>query len=83
MFLGKGVKKLCRKFTGEHVRWSAILIKLHFCMSSSVNLLYIFRTLFPKNIFEGLPVIIKFLGKWYEKRLFSGGLYIALTNILF
>ena len=57
MFLGKGVMKICRKFAGEHPCRSAISIKLlcnlteitlrHGC--SPVNLLYIFRTLFPKN----------------------------------
>ena len=29
MFLGKRVLKICRKFTGEHPRQSAISIKLH------------------------------------------------------
>ena len=54
-FLRKGVLKICNKFTGEHPCRSAISIKLqsnfteiilqHGC--SPVNLLHIFRTLFP------------------------------------
>ena len=52
VFLGKGVLKICSKFTGEHPCRSAISIKLqsnfveitlwHEC--SPVNLLHIFRT---------------------------------------
>ena len=57
MFLGKGVLKICSKFTGEYPCQSAISIKLlcnfieialrHGC--SPVNLLHIFRTPFLKN----------------------------------
>ena len=57
VFLGKGVLKICSKFTGQHLCRSAISIKLlcnfieialwHEC---SVNLLHIFRRPFPKNI---------------------------------
>ena len=57
VFLGKGVLKICSKFTGEHPCQSAISIKLqsnffeialrHGC--SPANLLHIFRTPFPKN----------------------------------
>ena len=43
MFLGKAVRKICSKFTGEHPRGI-----------SPVNLLHIFRTLFPKNTSGGL-----------------------------
>ena len=62
VFLGKGVLKICSKFTGEHPYRSAISIKLqrnfieitlrHGC--SPVNLLNIFRTLFTKNTSERL-----------------------------
>ena len=57
VFLGKGVLKICSKFTGEHPWQSAISIKL-FCNIieitlqhgySPVNLLHIFRTPFLKN----------------------------------
>ena len=58
VFLGKGVLKLCSKFTGAHPCPSVISIKLlcnfieitfrHGC--SPVNLSHIFRTCFPKNI---------------------------------
>ena len=57
MFPGKGVRKRCRKFTGEHPCRSVISIKLlcnfieitlrHRCFP--VNLLHIFRTPFLKN----------------------------------
>ena len=57
VFLGKGVLKICSKFTGEHPHPSAISLKLlcsfieiglrHGC--SPVNLLHIFRTPFLKN----------------------------------
>ena len=57
VFLGKGVLKICSKFTGEHPYRSAISIKLqsniikitlrHGC--SPVNLVHIFRTPFLRN----------------------------------
>ena len=57
VFLGKGVPKICSKFTGEQPCQSAILTNLqnsfieiilkHGC--SPVNLLHTFRTPFPKN----------------------------------
>ena len=57
MFLGKGVLKICSKFTGEHPCQSVISIELlynfieialrHGC--SLINLLHIFRAPFPKN----------------------------------
>ena len=52
VFLGKGVLKICSKFTREHPCRSAILMKLLKQLRhghSLVNLLYIFRTPFPKN----------------------------------
>ena len=62
VFLGKGILKICSKFTGEHPHQSVILIKLqssfleitlrHEC--SPVNLLHIFRTTFYKNNSWGL-----------------------------
>ena len=62
VFLGKGVLKICRKFTGEHPCWSAISIKLQSSFIkitlwhgySPVNLLYIFGTPFPKNTYGWL-----------------------------
>ena len=57
VFLGKGVLKICSKFTGEHPCRSAISTKLqsniikitlrHGC--SPVNLVHIFRTPFLRN----------------------------------
>ena len=62
VFPGKGVLKICSKFTENHPCRSAISIKLqsnfieitlrHGC--SSVNLLHIFRAPFPKNTSGGL-----------------------------
>ena len=62
VFLRKGVLKICTNFTGEHPCRSVISIKLlfnfieialqHGC--SPVNLLDIFRTPYPKNMYEGL-----------------------------
>ena len=62
MFLGKGVLKICSKFTGEHPCRSVISIKLlcnfieialrHGC--SAVNLLHIFKTPFLKNTSDRL-----------------------------
>ena len=64
VFLQKGVLKICSKFKGEHPCQSVISIKLpcnffeitlqHGC--SPVNLLHIFRTLFPKNTSGGLLI---------------------------
>ena len=56
--LGKGVLKICSKFTGEHPCRTAISIKLksNFIEITlwpgyySANLLHIFRTPFLKNI---------------------------------
>ena len=60
VFLGRGVLKICSKFTGEHPCQSAISIKLqsnfieillwHGC--SPVNLLHILRTASYKNTFR-------------------------------
>ena len=50
VFLGKGVLKICSKYTGEHI--SIKLALRHGC--SPVNLLHIFRAPFPKNISEWL-----------------------------
>ena len=62
MFLGKGILKICSKFTGEYPCQSAISIKLlcnfieithrHGC--SPINLLHIFRTPFPRDTSDGL-----------------------------
>ena len=56
VFLGKGVLKICSKFTEEHPCRSAISIKLRNFIEivpgygcSSVNLLHIFRTPFPNT----------------------------------
>ena len=51
VFLGKGVLKICRIFTGEHPG------------CSPVNLLHIFRPPFPKNTCGGLLLKIECLAK--------------------
>ena len=65
VFLGKGVLKICSKFTGEHPCRSVISVKLLFNFIeiafwygfSPINLLRIFRTLFSKNTSEGLLLL--------------------------
>ena len=62
MFLGKSVLKICSKFTRKHSSWSVISINLrsnfieitlgHGC--STVYLLHVFKTPFPKNTCGGL-----------------------------
>ena len=66
VFLGKGVLKICSKFTGEHPCQSAISMKLlcnfititlrYGC--SPVNLLHIFRISFLKNTSEWLLLFL-------------------------
>ena len=65
VFLENGVLKICGKFTGENPCRSVFSITLlcnfivitfrHGC--SPVNLLHIFRILFPKNTSRRLPLI--------------------------
>ena len=55
MFLGKGILKICSKFTGEHPCRSVISSsKALWHRWSPVNLLHIFRTPFYKNTSGGL-----------------------------
>ena len=66
-FLGKGVLKICSKFIGEHPCRSVISIKLQSNFiemtfrqgCSSVNLLHIFRTPFPKNTCRWLHLFLR------------------------
>ena len=69
--LGKGVLKICSKFTGELPCRSVILIKL-MCIfikitlrngCSPVNLLITFRISFPRNTSGRLLLIIQFIVK--------------------
>ena len=89
----KGVLKICSKFTGEHPCRSAISIKLqssfiettlwHECSPS--NLLYIFRTPFPKNTSGWLLLLVvkKLGGRWGEDRspLASPGSYCPVNSV--
>ena len=87
VFLGKEVLKLCSKFTVEHPCQSEISITLlcnfieialrHGCFS--VNLLYIFRTLFPKNtsgqlldVFRGSATELMYLNSFECQGDFGG-----------
>ena len=62
VFLGKGVLKICSKFTGEHpcrsvasINLQSNFIEITFLNGfSPVNLLHISRTPFPKNTSVGL-----------------------------
>ena len=69
VFLEKGVLKICCKFTGEHLCWSVISIKLQSNFIeitlrhgwSPVNLQHIFKILFLKNTSGRLLLKIKTL----------------------
>ena len=69
VFLGKGVLKICSKFTGEHPCKSVISIKLlcNFIETgfrrgcSLLNLPHIFRTPFPKNTSGLLLLLLPFV----------------------
>ena len=84
MLLQKGVPKKCIKCSGEHPCWSAISMKLlcnfiettlwHGC--SPENLLYIFRTLFPKNTSGGLLLLITL----WKFRFLNTSNYNSLTS---
>ena len=55
VFLGKGILKICNKFTGEHPCQSVTSIKL---LSNFVEImLHIFRALFPRNTSGGLLLV--------------------------
>ena len=73
-FLGRGVLKICRKFTGEHPCRSAISRKLQSKLIEialqygcfPVNLLHIFRTPFSKNISRGLLLNFNLKVQWKQ-----------------
>ena len=78
LLLGKGVLKICSKYTGEHLCRSVISIKLqsnfiaitlrHGC--SPINLLHIFRTPFLKNTSAWLLLL-------FELRTFIRNAYVS------
>ena len=77
VLLGKGLLKICSKFTGEHPCRSMTSIKL-LCNFieivlrhgfSPVNLLHIFRTPFPNNL-SGGPLLIFFRGYFLSLKYF-------------
>ena len=73
VFLGKGIRKICSKFTGETPMLKCDFNKFanqlywnhtrHGC--SPVNLLHIFRTPFPKNI-SGWLIMNKFSQRFHK-----------------
>ena len=88
VFLGKGVLKICSKFTGEHPYQSAISIKLlwnfiqitlrHGC--SPVNLLHIFRTPFLKNTSGWLLLVfVRYSNRTVESIKVGGWVKMSVT----
>ena len=87
VFLGKGVLKICSKFTGEHPCRSAISIKLqsnfigirlqHGC--SPINLLHLFRTPMEGCFWYLLLTSVKQC-QYYVS--LEGALWHNLTNIV-
>ena len=71
--LGKGVLKICSKFTGEHPCRKVVSIKLpcNFIetalrhVGSPVNLFHILRTPFLKNTSGRLPLSQEYLGPFH------------------
>ena len=76
VFLGKGVLKICSKFTGEHpcrsvnsIKFQSNFIEIALRYGCSpVNLLQIFRTPFPRNITGWL---LLHLIRYHSKKLLS------------
>ena len=66
VFSGKGVLKICSRFTGEHPCQSVKSIKLLYNLIeialrhgySPVSFLYVFRTAFSENISRGLLLYV-------------------------
>ena len=92
LFLGKVALKTCNKFTGKHPCQSVNSIKLlcnfiaftlrHGC--SSLNLLRIFRTPFPKNTSGRLLLIIaEILFRFFEQFLKSQIIVIYTFKMYF
>ena len=92
VFLGKGVLKICSKFTEEHSCRSAISMKMQSNFIeimlqhgfSPVNLMHIFITPFLKNTFGWLLLLVLF--QFSVKILydfFSALLKILPSNILY
>ena len=89
MFSGKGVLKICSKFTGEHPCRSVISIKLqsnfieialrHGC--SPVNLLHIFRTHFSRNTFGWLLLFKCTTNKAHE--IIKNGILLVFSYFCF
>ena len=87
----KSVLKIYSKFTGEHPCRSAISIKLlsnfikitfrHVC--SPVNLLYIFRTPFPRNISGWLLLYLSEWGYIFENIMCSCRLQMLVSSIIY
>ena len=90
VFSGKGVLKICSKFTGKYPCQSVISIKLqsnfieitlqHEC--SPVKLLHIFRTPFPKNTYRGLLLILKWCNRIWTQFFFQQSYSIKVLEPL-
>ena len=62
VLIGKGVLKICSKFTRDHPCWS--VISHSYVGYSPVNLLHIFRTPLTKNNCGGLLLLIVITRLW-------------------
>ena len=88
--LGKGVLKICSKFSGEHPCQSMISIKLQSnsieitlrCGCSFVNLLHIFRKTFPENTSGGLLLYLFSLVSYkvHQKLIWPFNVWCALKG---
>ena len=90
LFLGKGILKISRKFTGEHscreviLIWNATEIALRHRWFP-VNLLHIFRTPFPKNTSGSLVLKSHFKANWMgsTKRIYHKEWTFATDSFIF
>ena len=85
-FLGKGVLKICSKFTGEHPHRSAILVKLQSSFieiplrygCSLVNLLHILRTSSSKKTSGRLLLNIELFKRFWRLSSVLFDLYLEV-----
>ena len=86
MFLRKDVLRICSKFTGEHPCRKTILLQGNFIEialrlgCSTVNLLHIFRTTFPKNTIGWQLLRVDSLAVVNQKRLDTNFQYCQNTG---
>ena len=84
MFLGgKGVLKIYSKFTGElSIQLQSKFIKIELRYGCSpVNVLYMFRTPFPKNTSGGLLLVSSFK-KEHQTIILKGHFIVILASLV-